>query len=647
MSRISIKRGLVISMIIFGFSALAFGQDDLFGSQNSESGGNFDQSAIDDLFGTFEDPSTKAAADPAVPSRVLPPFTGTYKVLISRPIYAVYEAETKTKWISAMGEMYAYYKIASFPRTYVLSSEQVNDILPNARDYNRRINRQSYFEAARRLGATHVIYQEYQPARDGKSSLYSMELFWLAENATVVKVSQSVIHNAFEGGLDICLAKIADAMDPDAKNSAAFKLPVLGKDQKAIESLGNILADEGRFNRDRAVITYNAADRILQRNPNTIGFQYAAAQLAARAESYPKAIGHINTVISQSGNYPALQLLLAGYLRGDNNFSQALTAAQNASVNPALKTPVAFERAMIYQSQGSLDQARSEYNSIMQDGEADGRVFFRLATLSIQMGRMDEASGYLDRASQSGLSLDEDEYFELGAAYAKVPGHEEEALKYLKRGMGMKQDKEEGWRIIAEIHKRTGNSQLEAESYVNLFKINMAPNKYGLKLAGEIYERIGMVDKAKDAYGLFLDRRFVDTEVSMSLARIYFNEKQCKRLPDVLKGLDTIPEAIQMLNDCGFARRVIDPSQALTQNKISPVKLALRISTLAAAATGVGVGYYFNTQVKSLGDDYENTKSPREADKLRSDIESNKTLRTVFYTVGAAGLAGFTATFFF
>jgi len=653
MKKISVRRSLAAFLCMLSLSVSAFASfDDLFegsaAAPPDNSGatiGQMDQSTIDNLFGTFEAVSDKPAE--VKPERVLPPFEGTYKVLISRPVYAVFDAETKTKWISALGEVYSYYKISAFPRTHVFTTAQVNSILPNYRDYSRRVSRQNYIEAARRLGATHVIYQEYQPQRDGKTTLYSIELFWIEQNATVIRATQNIQHNHFEAGLDICLAKVAEVMDPGAKNTSATKVNMFGRDQKNIEGFGNALANEGNFSKERAAAAYNAADRMIQRSSNLVGFQYAAAMLAARAESYSRAIDHINVVINQSGDYPALQLLLAEYLRGAERYSEALSAVQNASKNSALSLAVSIERAAIYQAQGNLEQAHSEYGSILQSGQADGRIFFRLATLSIQMNRMHESTDYLARASQAGLSLDENEYLELGAAYAKVPGFEEQAMEHLKKSMGVRQANEGAWKVIAEIHKRTGNEQLEAESYVNLFKLNQNEHKGRLKLAGEIYERIGMVDRAKDAYATFIDRRFVDSEVSMSLARIYFNERDCRRVDNTLRGLDTIPEAIEMLRECGIARRAIDPSQALKGDKMSSVKITIRASTAAIFIGGIAGGYAFNGQVEKAGDDYRNAQNGRDAQDAKKKVEDSQLFRNILYTMSIVGAAGFGATFFF
>jgi tetratricopeptide (TPR) repeat protein len=594
---------------------------------------------------------------------VLPPFEGNYKVLISRPIYAVYEAETRTKWISALGELFTHYKISAFPRTHVFTMEQVSGVLPNSRDYSRRFNRQHYIDAARKLGATHLVYQEYQPDRSGRRTRYVMELYWIQEAATVERISVNIQHNDFEAGLQSAISRLAELMDPGAKNTPAFSNVVWGKDAKALETFGNLLADEGKFSRDNALSTFTSAERLIQRNAALIGYQYAGALLAGRAESYAKAIHHLDAVIAKSREHSALQLRRAEYLRGAQRYSEAMTAAETASRNPALRIPASIEMAMIHQAQGNLDRARSEYSAIVQSGEADGRVLFMLALLSIQSGRITESEDYLRQAEARGLALDEAEYIELGKAYgAAGSGHEDRAIEFLRRGMGVRQNNEEAWEEIAAIHRRMGNEHLAADAYVNLFKINMQAHSMKLKTAGEIYERLGMVDRAKDAYSLFLDRRFSNKDVSMSLARIYFNEKDCKRLPNVLRGLDTIPEAAQMLGECGFRVRTIDASQTLRARKLSPFMLTMRISGAVVAAGGLTGGLILNygviDPVKKKYDDYPSDLTnlpstptdgmdPDKVDDMHKQLKDAMFWRNTLYVLAGVGFSGFAVTFFF
>ena len=642
--------------MVISVGVLVFGVG-LVGLAAAQESKEFSDSEINNLFGTFKDEPEKK--EDAAPKRVLPAYTGNYKVLVGRPIYAVYEAETKTKWISALGEIYTHYRMGAFPRTYVYTMEQVSSVLPGSRDYGKRFNKQHYIDAAKKLGATHLLYQEYQPQKDGKTTRYVMELYWIAEGAAVLRSSVDIIHSDFEGGLNACLSKIADAMDPKAKTGGVAGVQVLGKDLKTLEPFGNALAGEERFVKDRAEATYAAIDKIVQKNSSLPGFSYAAALVAGRAEEYAKAVKHIEAVISKSKDYPALQLRLAEFQRGANRYSEAVRAAETAAKSDPLKVAASIEMAMISQAQGNLDRARSEYEAVLRDGAANSQVLFMLALLSIQRGRVSESDDYLRRAEESGLTLDEGEYLDLGRAYAKASGYEDKAIEYLKKSMGPKQSNEDSWEAIAELYGKMGNSADAAEAYVNLFKINMQAHSGKLKLAGEAFEKMGMTDRAKDAYALFIDRRFSDKDVSMSLARIYFNDKECKKIQDVLKGYDTIPEAAQMLADCGFKVRRIDESQTMKKKKLTPLMLTARISGAALLAGGVGLGLYFNSQVSDTYEKYNgygepgqpapnpDARNPEKVKQYREDIDSYQTLRTVMYVMAGVGLSGFAVTFFF
>jgi tetratricopeptide (TPR) repeat protein len=633
----------------FGLAVPAAAQD------ASSKGSEFSDSDINSLFGTFQEESEKK--EDAAPKRVLPAYTGNYKVLVSRPMYAVYEAETKTKWISALGEIYTHYRVGAFPRTHVYTMEQVSGVLPGSRDYGKRFNKQHYIDAAKKLGATHLIYQEYQPQKDGKRSKYLMELYWIAEGAVVERSSVEFAHNDIEGGLNACLGKIADAMDSKARSGGVSGVTVLGKDLKTLEAFGNALAGEERFVKERAEATYEAIEKTVNKNSGLTGFSYAGALVAGRAENFEKAVRHIEAVIGKSKDYPALQLRLAEYQRGAKHYSEAVKAAEAAAKSPALKVAASIEMAMVSQAQGNLDRARSEYETVLSGGEANSRVLFMLALLSIQMGKISESEDYLRRAEESGLALDEGEYLDLGKAYANAGGYEDKAVEYLKKSMGPKQSNEDAWEAIADLYSKRGNDAEAAEAYVNLFKINMEMHSGKLKMAGEIFEKIGMTDKAKDAYALFVDRRFSDRDVSMNLARIYFNEKDCKKVKSVLEGLkgyEAIPEATQMLEDCGLKVRRIDESQTLKTKKLSPLMLTARIGGATLLAGGVTVGLIMNSSVSSNYENYKkwdekgsDAQKPEKVKEMRDNIDSGKTWRDVMYVFAGVGLAGFAVTFFF
>jgi hypothetical protein len=170
-----------------------------------------------------------------------------------------------------------------------------------------------------------------------------------------------------------------------------------------------------------------------------------------------------------------------------------------------------------------------------------------------------------------------------------------------------------------------------------------------------------MIDKAKDAYSLFIDRKFSNPDVSMNLARIYFNEQNCRKLPDVLKGYDTIPEAEKMLNECGFKTRRIKADQTLQKKKLSPLMLTLRISGGVLAVGGIAGGIVCNSIVDSEGKNYNawgdipqnpdaeypDATYPDRIKGMRDKIDSNTLMRNVLYGAAAVGLGAFAVTWFF
>jgi hypothetical protein len=141
----------------------------------------------------------------------------------------------------------------------------------------------------------------------------------------------------------------------------------------------------------------------------------------------------------------------------------------------------------------------------------------------------------------------------------------------------------------------------------------------------------------------------------MNLARIYFNEQNCRKLPDVLKGYDTIPEAEKMLNECGFKTRRIKADQTLQKKKLSPLMLTMRISGGVLAVGGIAGGIVCNSIVDSEGKRYNEWKENNESDAtyparikdMRTTIDSNALMRNVLYGVAAVGLSAFAVTWFF
>ena len=600
----------------------------------------------------------------------LPPFQGNYRILVARPAYAFFDDGDTARWISAMAEVYAHYKVAAFARAHVFSMEEIDAVLPGSRDYGRRIGRMPAIEAARKLGATHILFQSYRFS-GGREAGYAMELYRVREAVPVAVDSGVVSFSDFERGLDTLLAKIAGEIDTGAVQASVFGLSVIGGDSAVTESLGGILAGEGEFTKERAAAMYAAVNKHVAANPSLAVARYAAAFLAGSAGDLMRAIDHTGALFGGPGDFPALRLRYAGYLRMAGHYNEAVQTLETIADIPALSTPMAMEMAAIHAAAGDTARARAEYGKAVQSGEANAETYFRAALLAALAGDAAASAEYMKRADSSGFKLNDNEYYELGTALSRVPGQVETAVKYIKRSLGPAQNDEKGWLTIADAYRYAQKRELEADIYVNLFKRNMAAysntNVYSerLKLAGNIYDSLGMADRAKEAYSLFLDSHLSDPEVSVSLARIFVKQGECKKLPSVLSMYASDPEVSQMFRDCGFARLESFNADAVIKrgekSKTSKLTLGMRISGPVIAAAGIAGGLYYDAKFRDEVLKHTNLVYHRSLEmtpaehaeymarvkEMEKTIDGLKLRKNSLYIMGGAGAVMFAASYYF
>jgi tetratricopeptide (TPR) repeat protein len=312
---------------------------------------------------------------------------------------------------------------------------------------------------------------------------------------------------------------------------------------------------------------------------------------------------------------------------------------------------------MILKVAGDTTGSRAMYETIMKSsGGANAAVYFRAALLAAQSGDIRECEEIINRAAVSGFSLSGEDYYKLGAAVGNIPGHEKTAVKYLKMSLGPAQSSEKAWLAIADIYSRSGNREPEADIYVNLFRSNMNAHSGRLKTAGQIYDTLGLIDKAQEAYTLFWEKGFVDYDVSVSLARILVSQQECTNLWDVLSLHPVTPEVAQLLGECGLRRAVT--AVRMEEKKMHPALLTMRISGGALAALGFAGGLYQDSKVREEARRYNDFGSPMypkgtdaeyyaKVKEMRKNIDNAVLGRNLLYFMAGMGAGAFTVSFLF
>lgn len=578
-------------------------------------------------------------------------------VVIARPTYAPYSTEEKTMYISSVTEAYYHFKLGALTAVQVVPQQKLFNNLQYYRDFTRRLSRATYIEAAKKMGASFLIYQEYEP--QGKNVQFNIELFSIDQNQKLYAEKKIVNLGEFEAGLFECINDVAVTMVNEIPGNINKVLmeDVIGNNSKAIEALGSLIISEGDYSKKRSETASANLEKFCNQNPKILLATFVAANVFARAGKHEKAVEYQRKLISTFGSgYPGLYLKIADYYRMAENYNDALDAAEESKRSSDLDLPASAMIASIYEAKGDLSRAQNEYQSILSKGGEDGNIYFQLALVSIGLNKISQANNYLSKAASAGRDLDRGDYYEIGLRYSEIDANEQ-AVEAFKNSLGIQQDNEDAWLRLAELYTKMNKQSDAADCYVSLFHMNNTANKDYLVKAGLTYESLNMNDRAKDAYELFLARKFVNPEVSVRLAKIEAQNNNCRRSIELVENIDTNSvlgsDIKAIFEQCKAERRPVIITQNDPAQKGWAAVFAWRMASAVITAAGAGLGYYFNTQVDDVKDKYlafDDNKSdnparnPEEVKKMHSDIEKFQLLRNLCYAGGCVGVASLSAS---
>lgn len=564
---------------------------------------------------------------------------GPPALLITRPTYAPYSTEGKTTFIASISEAYFHFKLGAIPNIQVISEEKISNILPYFRDFTRRISRSSYIEAAKKLGSSFLLYTEYEPTKN-KSVKFSYEVFSITENKKMAGEIKEIALKDFEDGLYEIVMEVATSLAGTLpKETQEFLAMEVMAGMGQIEALGNAIVEEGDYSKKASDKLLSEFDK-LSRDKSYHLAKFAAIDVFLRTDKTDKAIALVRQLINTYGNmYPALQLKLAKSCRLGGLFDEAREAANRASNEPSLKLLAQIELGKIYEAEGQLVNAKSVYESVLSEGGEDGEIYFQLALVSIGLKELLMVDNYLQKATTAGFILTKDDYFDLGLKYETI-GSKDKAIEAYRSALGIKMDFEEAWQKLAEAYLSAGREQDAAACYVNLFKINNNLYKDYLLKAGIMFENSGYLDDAKDAYALYIARRYDNPEAKVRLGKLEMRSGNCPKAIELVDGMDTTgtfgADVAEINIRCEKKERRVVIATGKRDNTWKLV-LAWRLSSGVIGAAGGGAGYFFNNLAKEKYNEYRNANNLEEIDRLHNELQTLLLFRNLSYAVGIAG----------
>ncbi len=579
--------------------------------------------------------------------------SGTPAILISRPAYAPYSTEEKTMYISSVSLGYFYLKLSALTGYQVISMDKAAKGIPYYHDHTRRISKNAYIESAKRLGASYLIYQEYEP--QGKKTRYNIELFSIIDNQRLVSKSLIIDMQQFETSLEEGLGAVVNALPNQISDYTRefFTASVLGDNPKIVETFGNTFASIGDFSEKRASVASGEIEKLANGNKKFHVAKMLTAYACAAGKRYEKAIEYQNDLISSFGvSNPSLYLDLAAYQIGAQSYDMALSSVENAAKEPSLKLQAITARAEIYEAKGDYKKAENYYLQLLSEGGENGLIYFKLALVNIALNNTSGADTYLSKAQGAGYKLDRGSYYDIGMRYVELSNNGK-AIEAFKNSLSITQDYEPAWQQLAKLYMAMGQKADAAKCYVSLFQINNSTYKDELLRAGEIYEELNQTENVKDVYSLFLARKFVSAPVSVKLAKLEAVDGNCDKATELVYGLESnssVSDDVRAINQqCGKPDRRVTIPTGSEYGKTNPIVKVWRIASLVLAVGGAGAGYFFDTRVAAKQKDYSNLQydaSQNISDytdnvvKLHKDIENAQRNRDLCYAgAGVGGLS--------
>jgi hypothetical protein len=571
---------------------------------------------------------------------------GRLCLLVARPNQYGYTIDEKMSWLGAIVELYLHCRLSLLDAADVMTLGDLWALLPQQRDFTQRIKKSEYARAAGRLGATNVIYSEYEPA---DSAVLHVHLAPVAGGGDETRFSIAIDETAIGESLERAAREIAQAID--APFPVLSGTALLGNDIDAARQLGGCIVREAGP-ADAALEEAAICAAELGESGSMNVALYAAARLFEAAGRYDMALAQMEAFGERLGGaYPKLHVFSARYARKSGDLRLALTLIDRAARRRRLKAPTLYERARINEKFGSLPKARSNYRELIAMGEGGPAVHYRLALLAARRGDLDQAWRESVAAAKSSGRAASAVLVQIGDELA-AGGYEPQAIAVYRRALDSAPFDQLALRKLGNFQEKQNMPEAAAATYARLFDIDQNRNGVYMIKAAELWEARGMSEKAAGAYERLVAAGRAEPDVRVRLAKHELDAGNCAKVYSLLEGIghpwSSRPAVVDMLDQCAQqARRGRDGMRvALAHDKRMRTHKILRGGIAAGTAT-LAAGCFIGGLVVNglLGRQYENeyvsATTTSEASRLHEELAGKQRARAALYAAAALSAAGF------
>jgi tetratricopeptide (TPR) repeat protein len=314
-------------------------------------------------------------------------------------------------------------------------------------------------------------------------------------------------------------------------------------DPRVLVGLGDVYLAARQL--DDAYKMYTAALPVAQ---DKNACRLALARLYVAKNTPAQATTYLNDILASDPNYPGANGLAGDVKYALGNKKGALASYVRERDLAGGNVRMQSRIATVYYENGAWDKAEPELLELIKQDPATTAHYYRLGVVYLRLKNKDKAKYYLGEAAKVGQP-DKDQLHQMAQAFA-FAGVLERAAETYRACLDLSPQWETVLVELAAVYTSAKRDKELADVNVRLFALNNEKYKPQLVDAGDTYLRLGLKVEAKQAYTLFLDKKYSNPAVNARLAQLEYEAKNYPRVISLLEGVGgqwATDEATQML----------------------------------------------------------------------------------------------------
>ncbi|MGB7568544.1 MAG: tetratricopeptide repeat protein [Chitinivibrionales bacterium] len=610
-------------------------------------------------------------------------------LIIARPATSSKNNPQELSWVPAFSHEFLLFRLGVFNQIRVVDPET---LAVHVRGYNlygeTPPSEQSYLAVAQKLNATHVLFPKYEADKSSKSIRFSLTLLSTDDSKNSLKGESTGPIDKIDVCLDSCVSQLLQAwgIQPDQNASKFLRTAITGSG-KCEKSIGNDLrsasSSKGAAHKKIAEDLKKCSDQ----EPQAYLTYYVGALEYAKGGDFENAGLLLKDLIYKLGPvYPSLYPRAARYFRLAEKFEDGLQMVKLCEGLNLQAENLTEEKARLLEGIEDWDKAKEAYLDVLSSDPANYHALLFLMKKYNKDRQpekaLDESGAFLQAYPDNGTGL-----LEKGKALIALQRFSD-AQPVLSRTAVLMPDNAEPHLLLGDVYQHNGDNGMAIKCYSRALEltpdnvalyIKIARSRMLMKdpaaaLAGlkkvekkfydnaEVQKGIGMAEyqlgdtaAAKRDLARFMQSGEPDVAACLTLGELYFNTA------DYAKSLEIYEKALK-----------IDPGNSIAEGSVRTVKAklqgigegatknvgestesqggvraitVLRVLSGVVCVAGIAGGFYMNSKLSGLQDQYNKATSTSDVNSLHTSLKNDQLFRNVSYGVGGLFGVGFGVTF--